>query len=86
MDVAAVDANAVLLNLKHQLSLLEKQIRMLNEMAEAGPAMHRGEELKEWGQEGDFVVVHRQRMREIVRQMKSEAQLVTSLLWFLEEA
>jgi hypothetical protein len=62
VEAVTVGANAVALNLKHQLSKLEKQIRMLDEMAEAGPAMHRGGyELEEQGQEDDFVVMHRQR-------------------------
>jgi hypothetical protein len=53
-----VDANAMLATLKHQLNLLDKQIRMLSELADAAP------------------VVHQQRMREIVDQMKQQVQMI----------
>ncbi len=71
-----VDANAMLMTLKHQLSLLDKQIRMLGELAEAAPALHHEEGLGDRYEKADFVIVHQQRMREIVEQMKPQVQMI----------
>ncbi len=71
-----VDANAMLVALKHQLSLLEKQIRMLSQLAEAAPALHHEQELGDRHEKADFVVVHQQRMLEIVDQMKQQVRMI----------
>jgi hypothetical protein len=71
-----VDANAMLATLKHQLNLLDKQIRMLSELADAAPVLHREQDLGDRHEKADFVVVHQQRMREIVDQMKQQVQMI----------
>jgi hypothetical protein len=59
----------VLRLVKHDLDLIEKQARMLGELADSAPVLDKGALGQ---QQADFVVVHQQRMREIVRQIKSE--------------
>ena len=71
-----VDANAMLVTLKQQMNLLDKQIRMLSDLAEAAAVLHREEDLGDRHEKADFVVVHQQRMREIVEQMKQEILMI----------
>jgi hypothetical protein len=61
---------------KRDLSLLEKQVRMLSELADTAPGIDRTQERGKREDESEFVVVHRQRIYEIVEQMKSQLGLI----------
>ena len=71
-----VNAHAMLMTLKHEFGPLEKQIRMLSELAEAGPVLHREEKLGDRSEKTDFVVVHQQQMRESIEQIKQQVEMI----------
>ena len=70
------DPQAVVRTFEHQLSLMAKQIRMLSELADAAPVVQRKEELAELQEKAEFVLVCRQRMDEIVKQLKLEVDVM----------
>jgi len=61
------------------LGLMEKQVRMIAELADAAPVVQRKEETEGCGYQADFVVVHQQRLREIVKQMRVQLNVLKEL-------
>ena len=78
VDAKDVAVGAVVV-VKHQLNLLEKQVRMLKELAEASAVVHNKQTTGDRQEQADFVVVRRERMREIVEQMTREIKVAQSL-------
>jgi len=73
----ALDANAVWLTLRHRLSLLEKHVRMLTELAAALPV----DPAARFAQEGvDFVLVDRERLEAIVSEMRRQVGAIRAAL------
>ena len=73
-----LDAKAMLVVLKAQLGLLEKQIRMLSQLLEGSPGIDRDAGFGDRRQEADFVVVDQLRLRELVEQMGEQVKLITA--------
>ncbi len=57
---------------KHDLSLIEKQVRMLGELAENAKVLHEEPKPDETQGLTDFIIVDQRRTREIVELMRSE--------------
>ena len=74
----AVDANTMLVLLKHLLNLLEKQVKMLKELAEAHQVMHGTGVSGDRQEEADFIMVQQHRMREIVELMTRQIKTMRS--------
>jgi tRNA U34 2-thiouridine synthase MnmA/TrmU len=68
--------SAALKVLRFPLGLMEKQVRMIAELADAAPLAQRKEEIEGNACQADFVVVGQQRLREIVKQMRVQLNVM----------
>jgi hypothetical protein len=69
------DSLAILATFRHPLGLMEKQIRLLAELADASPMVDQKEGPEV---EAEFVIVHRQRMRELIEQLRLQVAVMRS--------
>ena len=61
---------------EYSMCLMEKQIRMLAELADASPLAHQSEQAEGLPPETEFVIVDRRRMHELLEHLKTQLACV----------